>query len=491
MVQAAADRDRAAAATDRVTREAAATAGMTRPSATPASGPTRPGSCTIIPTACSGRPPRRLRRSAGPTTSPPAVRRPNRRLAELAATRRAVDELARHTRLIAAYANSRQKFAAKPLGPPTDFRYDHEYMTELCERIGEAFRRFGLDPINGPAEEVARAVAASRLRDALLGMLLEWHHDCRGSTAGDPDSPAAEPVVKDRLGQVVRSVRRLCGGAYARWQDLLDRKDDAGLVAFAASPDALSFRSRLVAALGRDLQWRGQYPGHARLPAGRRRSLPRRRLAALRPLLICYAARPPDYAEALQHVSAASVLQPDNAAFYLYLGRCHARLGSHDQAVAAFRKAIALDPNSVKPREDLNDSLSQITGLGPLHEWLDGKWERVTATEGAPVREAVRAVLECKGVLDKAVTTYYGRDRILRSHAANIKTERSGSVAALTCRVVKVLEGPGKDQEVKPAETHIYRLDEDTFCEVGGLSGVGGDGRPQPYIATWKRVRDK
>ena len=72
-------------------------------------------------------------------------------------------------------------------------------------------------------------------------MLLEWQF--HGTDAG----------MKNRLGQVIGAARRLAGGAYARWQDLLDRKDVSGLVAFAASPDGLAFPASLVGALGRDL----------------------------------------------------------------------------------------------------------------------------------------------------------------------------------------------------------------------------------------------
>ena len=66
--------------------------------------------------------------------------------------------------------------------------------------------------------------------------------------------PRRRPGHRGPAGRVIRSARQLSGGAYARWQDLLDRHDVPGLVAFAASPDGLSFRSTLVGALGRDLQ---------------------------------------------------------------------------------------------------------------------------------------------------------------------------------------------------------------------------------------------
>ena len=201
---------------------------------------------------------------------------------------------------------------------------------------------------------------------------------------------------------MVRAVRQLCGGAYARWQDLLDRKDDPGLVAFAASPDALSFRSTLVFALGRDLRWRGQYPAARDLLRAAVDRYPRRRLVALRPLpRLLRPPRPPDYAEALRHVSAASVLQPDNAAFHLCLGtllrqarvaragRC--RLPQGDRPATRTPLKAAHDLNHCPVADHGTEVRANV-------QWLDGEWERVAATEGAPVREAVRVVLECKAV---------------------------------------------------------------------------------------------
>src|SRR5262249_47308880 len=123
---------------------------------------------------------------------------------------------------------------------------------DSLNRHREALRQFGLDPIDSPADEVARTVAASRIRDPLLGMLLVWHtRAVRFMQFGDPersDLPADASIIPARLEQVIRSARQLSGGAYARWQGLLDRHDVPGLVAFAASPDGLSFRSSLVGA---------------------------------------------------------------------------------------------------------------------------------------------------------------------------------------------------------------------------------------------------
>src|SRR5262249_54056268 len=157
---------------------------------------------------------------------------------ELESARGMVDDLARHARLITADVDIRQKFADE-LGQ--SMSADPE--RDSCNRLREALRQFGLDPIDGPADEVARAVAASPIRDALLGRLSWWHYRTdalvKGSRPNPEGSapPADAPVIPDRLERVIRSARQLSGGAYARWQGLLDRRDVPGLVAFAASPD--------------------------------------------------------------------------------------------------------------------------------------------------------------------------------------------------------------------------------------------------------------
>jgi tetratricopeptide (TPR) repeat protein len=161
------------------------------------------------------------------------------------------------------------------------------------------------------------------------------------------DSPAANAVVTERLGRAIRSARQLCGGAYARWQDLLDRNDVPGLVAFAASPEALAFRSALVGALGRDLREASQYQACRTFLRAAVNRYPHDVWLHHDLATVCRVwMQPPDYAEALSHLSVASVLRPDSALFYLHLGITYSALGSYDDAVAAYRKSIALCPDS-------------------------------------------------------------------------------------------------------------------------------------------------
>ncbi|MBO0699200.1 MAG: tetratricopeptide repeat protein, partial [Zavarzinella sp.] len=280
---------------------------------------------------------------------------------ELAAARQVVDDLARHTRLISACAANREQFAAEFNDQRGfDNRRYYKPLTELCDRHDEALRQFGLDPINGDADEVARAIAASRVRDSLLGILSEWQSQATTLAAGsDPGPRVSAAVARDRLGQVIRSARGLSGGAYARWQDLLDRKDVPGLVAFADSADALSFRSTLAGALGQDLLRAKQYPACRTFLRAAVDRYPHDVWLHYDLCQVCRVMRPPHDAEALQHISAASVQRPDSALFHELLGLCYLRLRSYDQAATALRKAISLSPDMYQAHVLLGCALSE------------------------------------------------------------------------------------------------------------------------------------
>jgi tetratricopeptide (TPR) repeat protein len=131
--------------------------------------------------------------------------------AELESTRRAADDLARHTRLITASTDNSWRFADEMGGT------NRSASKDLCRRAREALRQFGLDPIDGRADEVARAVASSRIRDAILGMMLEWHDhatimaEALRRNPGRAVLPADAPVMADRLGG-----RFMVGNHYAK-----------------------------------------------------------------------------------------------------------------------------------------------------------------------------------------------------------------------------------------------------------------------------------
>jgi serine/threonine protein kinase len=348
-VQRKADRDRVAAETDRATRQAGTTASIAAAvrearersdeAWTVIDYPDRMQLATDAAVAA-------VRRADGYAASGSPT---DETLAELAFTRQVVDDLARHTSLITALAHSQWKFADDLTGMNAGLA-----RTALCDRHAEALRQFGLDPVNGRADEVAQAVAASRIRDPLLGMLLEWQLHAaylsetrpKQVSGGVPDSPNATAVVADRLAQAIRSARQGCGGPYARWQELLDRNDVPGLVAFAASPEGLRFRSNVVNALARDLRSAKQYAACRDFLRAAVDRYPRDVWLHNDLALMCGMVNPPDHLEALRHLSAASVQRPDSAFFHLVVGERYSFLAAYDHAVTAYRKSISLCPDS-------------------------------------------------------------------------------------------------------------------------------------------------
>jgi tetratricopeptide (TPR) repeat protein len=89
---------------------------------------------------------------------------------------------------------------------------------------------------------------------------------------------------------------------------------------------------------------------------------------------------PPDHAEALRHLSAASALRPDSANGLYLVAKEYAQLGAYDQAITAYRKVIAMCP--------------LITGLA--HLWMGEALSKKKDWEAAiaEIREAIRLLPE-------------------------------------------------------------------------------------------------
>ena len=271
-------------------------------------------------------------------------------LAELSAARRTVDELARHTRLLRDCVASQDVFANS-----LDGINARSQRAVLCEGHGAAFARFGLDPLGQSTADIARTIATSRLRDTLMGLLLEWY--CHAAYLSDlqkrrPDSdvvrtiPVAGPLAAEGIWKAVRSAREQAGGAYARWQGLLDRKDVPGLVAFAGTPEALNFRSPLINDLGRNLEDVGQYDACRAFLRTAVARYPHDIWLSHDLAVAAYATSPPDYIDALRYSAASAALRPDSLLFQVQMGGSFERMGSLDHAIECYRKSIALQPDS-------------------------------------------------------------------------------------------------------------------------------------------------
>jgi tetratricopeptide (TPR) repeat protein len=238
--------------------------------------------------------------------------------------------LARHARLIATAADTLMAYTDGLDGD------------DVVIRLLAALREFGLDVVGGPNEETARQVAGSRLRDTLLGILLELETNARN---WGPRS--VHPAVVG----VIRSSRMLRGGKYARWQDLLDRKDVTGLVAFSGTAEALTFRSGLINALSRDLSRAEQFDAWLALLRVASDRYPHDIWLHFDVREACLCMSPPAYAEDLRHMSAGVQLRPQHVWGLRRLAELYRNLGSEEQAKAADQRADLLDASSASARK--------------------------------------------------------------------------------------------------------------------------------------------
>ncbi len=209
---------------------------------------------------------------------------------------------------------------------------DEHFVQTVVRRLEEAAKRFGLDPMGAPEERTAEAIAADPLRDTIIGLLWTWRFYVT--------QVVKDRVVIDRLGRVTRLTRLRLGGAYARWQGLLDRKDWKGLAAFAATPELLGLGPQLVGALARDLS--DTALDHEAARDLLRAAVERYPNAA--PIRFdlgasCETMSPPRNLEALQQYAALVALKPDALLFQYRLAAVYAALGDYAQAVVVHRKA--------------------------------------------------------------------------------------------------------------------------------------------------------
>lgn len=263
---------------------------------------------------------------------------PDKITRDLFAARTEVDEVVRHTRLLQSIRTHSYQFADESTGQGWS-----EPVREYTPRIVGYLTEFGLDPINGSVDEIAEAIATSRSRDDLIHAIQGWHFHCGG----------------DRLARIVRLARLKSGGAYARWQELLDSNDVSGLVRFAQSLEEFQLGAKIMQSVYLNLRAANQLTAcKTLLRLGTERS-PHEVWFHFDLAGICLEMNPPEYAEALHHSSAAVLLRPSSAAFQLRLGDCYAGLGQYSLAGQCYSKSIELGHGAVVGYLHLADVLAK------------------------------------------------------------------------------------------------------------------------------------
>jgi tetratricopeptide (TPR) repeat protein len=267
-----------------------------------------------------------------------------------------------------------------------------------------------------------------------------------------PNIPADIVDHTNRLDLLIRAARQQCGGPYANWQDLIDRNDVPGLVAFASSPEALSFRSSLVIALSSNLKREKETGASYALL---RKAVDRYAHDAWLhyELAFCQPANASAEVrrfEVLRHLAAASALRPDSALFHAQIGQFYATNRFYDKAVDAYRKAIALKPES-------HWHYATLAGiLGKLKEWdgVVGAWREAARLDPDYLgyQIALRGALAFAGRHAEAAEVLAE----LRKNPAWVDDPRSNERYIAACDAIRSANGVG----VNPpplAERPIFR----------------------------------
>jgi tetratricopeptide (TPR) repeat protein len=263
-------------------------------------------------------------------------------LARLDAVRTKVGNIDRHTRLL---VSADAIVTSPPFG--TERLPGHG---KAVERMRQAFADFGWDAKTVPPETIAEQVVACRVRDKVLGFVMEWGLN------------ETDQALKERVLTVIRRARLKAGGRLARWQEIMDRKDVLALVAFSKDPETFKMGPELLGELGRNLLSARQY--EPRLVFLRQAVARYPNQAWLQwDLYTASYFRPELRSEALEHAATAAALRPDNPMFLYTVGQAHmasGEMGDARAAEAAFRRTIAADPSYPAPYQPLALILSRF-----------------------------------------------------------------------------------------------------------------------------------
>jgi tetratricopeptide (TPR) repeat protein len=293
--------------------------------------------------------------------------------------------------------------------------------------IQAAFARYGVIPGETPADEVARRVADSSVRDRLVGALDQW---LRG---GQSESVRAvlRAVDADRFRDAVRDA--VLTQAAPRVRDL------------AGGPEALAQPVWFLAFLGES----------GAVPVERRRELLaaalQRRPADLGVLMALGQTYPHNQREGAQErvrwFQAAVAVQPGNVAARDNLGVALSDTGDRDGAIACYREAIRLDPRDVFAHYNLALSLTAKGDVdGAIASYR--KAVRVDPTL-AKAHYNLGVALQARGDVDGAIACYreaikHDPNYVLAHYNLGLSlTEKRDADGAIACHREAIRLDPG------------------------------------------------
>jgi serine/threonine-protein kinase len=257
-------------------------------------------------------------------------------------------------------ANMAAKLEGIRLRQSTDATKTRGTAAPLYAEYAEAFRTYhGIDLLNLEPEEAAARVGNSAIRETLLAYLHDWHY-----WASDADRAKLHALL-DRADD--DPWRRAWREAVAV-RDTTVPRDTRRMVVLAAKTEALAQPPLVLSGLGGVLLWDGH----------REETLTFLRAAQqchsedfwLNYLLALYweQERPQ---VAVGYFRAAVAIRPRNDEIYTRLGRALLKTGDAEGAIAAFRKALELNPNA----EVAWDLAKLLAPQGKLEE-VRAAWEK-------------------------------------------------------------------------------------------------------------------
>jgi tetratricopeptide (TPR) repeat protein len=263
----------------------------------------------------------------------------------------------------------------------------------------EAFQRYGLEVTTLGAEEAARRVRASAIRERLTEALEDWAF-CRNNKA-DPGGAKA-----------LRALVRLADDDpwWQRARKVAGRADRAALEALAEQEETLSKGSASLVWLARALRGAGSGALAERLLRQAQAGHPADFWVNFELADTLIEKKVPDAGEAVRFCQAALALRPQSPVVHSNLGVALAAKGQLDEAIAEFRQALRLNKDYPAAHINLGGALAE---KGQLDEAIAEYREAIRLNKDlAMAHYNLGGGLAAKGQLDEAIAEYREAIRI-------------------------------------------------------------------------------